>query len=187
MEEIWKDIEGDYKGLYQVSNLGSVRSLDRYYSIGLLRKGRIIKPFVNRQGYLVVDLKKNGKRKHFFVHRLVGTYFVPNPNNYPCINHLDRNPKNNICSNLEWVTQQMNISYLPTAKYRSEVMTNRTDMSKPVLQLTKEGWLFKEWPSTNEIERELGYFATVIAECCRGNGRRKSAYGFKWVYKEKAA
>ena len=187
MEEIWKDIEGDYKGLYQASNLGRVRSLDRYDSMGRLRKGKIIKPWNNGYGYLVVDLKKNGKRKHFFVHRLVAFCFIPNPNNYPCINHRDRNPQNNISSNLEWVTHHLNNSYLPTVKYKSEVMTNRSDMSKPVLQLTQEGWLFKEWPSTNEIERELGYFATIIAECCRGNGRRKSAYGFKWMYKEKAA
>lgn len=181
----WRPVVG-YEGLYEVNNLGEIRSLDKFVNRNggiTCMTGRILKAWLNNQGYYIIDLYKDGKRKHIGVHRLVGQAFIPNPNSYPHINHLDRNPKNNRVENLEWVTPHLNNSYPPTLEYKSQVMTNRDDLSKPVLQLTNEGWLFKEWPSTNEIERQLGYFSTTIAECCRGNGRHHTAYGFRWEYK----
>lgn len=179
--EIWKDIENWPN--YMVSDLGRVKSLN-YSRTG---EERILKCWTNQTGYLRVGLWKDGTKKNCLVHQLVAKAFIPNPNNWTCINHLDRNRTNNVVSNLEWTTHHLNNSYHPTLEYKSKVMTNRSDMSKPVLQLTKEGWLLNEWPSLHEIERQLGYCHSIIGECCRGNGRRKSAYGFKWVYKEKAA
>ncbi len=105
MKEIWKDIEG-YEGLYQVSNLGDVRSLK--YAGG--NKVKILKQG-NVNGYKRVSLHKNNKQKNYFVHRLVAMTFIPNPNNLPLVNHKDENKTNNSVDNLEWCTQKYNINY----------------------------------------------------------------------------
>ena len=98
--EIWKDIKG-YEGLYQISNLGNVKSLktnkNLYYS--------------KSRNYLRVSLNKNGIRKGCSIHRLVAQTFIPNPNNYPCVNHKDCNGNNNKVNNLEWCTYKQNNSY----------------------------------------------------------------------------
>jgi hypothetical protein len=102
--EIWRDISG-YENLYQESNFGRSR---RCYKNG---KIKILKPWINRQGYLIVDLCKNGKSKHFHVHRLVAQTFIPNPENKPEPNHEDGNKFNNHVSNLKWVTKSENIQH----------------------------------------------------------------------------
>ena len=114
MEEIWKDIEG-YTGIYQVSNLGRVRSLDRdvvgkngvtqHYKAGFKTQRQ------DKDGYLRVSLSKRGKSKGFGVHRLVAQAFIPNPDNLPQVNHRDENPSNNKADNLEWCTQSYNNAY----------------------------------------------------------------------------
>lgn len=107
MEEVWKDVKG-YEGIYQVSNIGRVRSLDRWTN-GLkhmFKRGCIRKPF-DTTGYDSVTLSNSGD-KTFMVHRLVADAFIPNPNKLPCVNHIDGNKKNNIVSNLEWVTYEEN-------------------------------------------------------------------------------
>lgn len=110
MEEIWKDIP-DYNG-YQVSNLGRVKTLDRtvIYSNGLKvkYKGKILKEFNHKHNYSCVNLWKNNKAKTFLIHRLVAQAFIPNPNYYNEINHIDNNRKNNVVSNLEWCTHKEN-------------------------------------------------------------------------------
>lgn len=109
-EEIWRDIEG-YEGLYEVSNLGRVRSSDSYNSLGRLHlKGRIRKPVVVR-GYLRVELCKEGKGKWFYVHRLVAHVFIPNPEGLPEINHRDENKTNNLVDNLEYCDRKYNCNY----------------------------------------------------------------------------
>ena len=115
MEEIWKPVIG-YEGLYEVSNLGRVRSVDRLvkYSNGQihLHKGRILSPgLVHKLGYLQVALCNNGKIKHKMVYRLVAEAFLPNPDNLPQVNHKDENPFNNCVDNLEWCTIEYNINY----------------------------------------------------------------------------
>lgn len=100
MQEIWKDIK-DYEGLYKISNLGNVKSLktnkNLYYS--------------KSKNYLRVSLNKDGIRKGYSIHRLVAEAFIPNPNNYPCVNHKDCNGNNNNVDNLEWCTHKQNNSY----------------------------------------------------------------------------
>lgn len=88
MVEFWKDIN-DYEGLYQVSNLGRVKSLTRILKDGRKWEEKIIKPGNNGHGYLQVNLHKNGKQKNFFIHRLVAEAFIPNPDNLPYVNHKD--------------------------------------------------------------------------------------------------
>lgn len=117
MQEIWKDING-YEGYYQVSNYGRVKSFDTIVPSGTknhimhqrIRKGKFLKQFDNGRGYLKVTLGYNG-RKSFFVHKLVATAFIPNPNNYIEVNHIDENKYNNIVSNLEWCDRKYNCNY----------------------------------------------------------------------------
>lgn len=109
-EEIWKDIEG-YEGLYQVSNLGRVRSFDRIDRLGRLRPGVILRPLMNTYGYIQVSFCKEGKEKKLQVHRLVAQAFIPNPEGLPQINHKDENPKNNRVDNLEWCDGKYNCNY----------------------------------------------------------------------------
>lgn len=104
MEEIWKDVPG-YEDRYQVSNLCRVRSKDRYVRKNFLRKGKLLKPSLNTQGYLWFSTWKG---QHLRVHRAVALAFIPNPNNYPFVNHKDGNKLNNSIINLEWCTVQMN-------------------------------------------------------------------------------
>lgn len=111
-KEEWRDIK-NYEGKYQVSNLGRVRSLDRFVnSINGKRKvkGQIMS-FTTRSGYNVLVLRKNNMRKSKQVHRLVAEAFIPNINNKPFVNHKDFNRKNNNVDNLEWVTQKENVHW----------------------------------------------------------------------------
>lgn len=114
MQEIWKDING-YEGLYQVSNLGNVRSMDRIviYSDGrkVKTKGKLLKPTMRKSGYYYVSLSRNSDCPKFDVHRLVAQAFVDNPYNHPVVNHLDGCKTNNAASNLEWTTHTENIRH----------------------------------------------------------------------------
>jgi len=106
MEEIWKPIEWT-EGGYEVSNLGRVRSMKQYYGV----IARIMPATIQKKGYKAVMFHINGKAKCTKVHRLVAEAFIPNPDNLPCINHIDGNKLNNQASNLEWCTYQQNMQH----------------------------------------------------------------------------
>ena len=108
-EEIWRPVVG-YEGLYEVSNTGRVRSLDRYVRRNYFKKGRILK-LNDRRGYLFVELCLNNKTKNFSVHRLVAQAFIPNPDNLPQVNHIDEDKLNNRVENLEWCDSKYNSNY----------------------------------------------------------------------------
>ena len=108
MIEEWRPIEG-YEGLYEVSNLGRVRSLDRFYY--RLHKGKVLSPTKDRYGYLTVTLNCNGKSKTIKIHRLVAQAFLPNPDNLPQVNHKDEDKTNNNVDNLEWCTAKYNVNF----------------------------------------------------------------------------
>ena len=164
MEEVWCPIKG-FENIYEVSDQGRVRSLK-------FGKERILKPGKIQNGYLKVNLWKNGEMKQCKVHRLVAQTFIPNPDNLPQVNHKDENKTNNSVQNLEWCDQKYNINY-----------GTRTDRcSKPVLQYTKSGELVGEWKSATDVQRTLGYFGTYISACC--NGKLKSSYNFIWKFKD---
>lgn len=167
MEEIYKDIEG-YEGLYQVSNLGNVKSLKNNKT----KKEKVLKLEI-RNGYLKVDLCKNKTRKTYFVHRLVANAFLHNPHNYPCVNHKDECRTNNEVENLEWCTHKYNLEYNNGQKRRAE------SRSKKVYQYSKEGELISVFESISECGRN-GYNFGHVSACCLG--KRKTHKGFKWSY-----
>ena len=121
MEEVWRTIVG-YEGLYVVSNMGRVRSLERIDSLGRVVKEKILSPSKNgNEGYLFVYLYKNGKSKNHYIHRLVLSAFAPceNMENLE-VNHLDENKENNNLNNLEWITHKDNQNYGTRNKRISE-------------------------------------------------------------------
>lgn len=195
MKEIWRDIK-DYEGLYQVSNLGRVRSLDHYVkykgnSIRLVQ-GTIMKLKLNRYGYLEVSLCKNGKHKSYIIHRLVAMTFPDlvnwieeakgKPFNKIDVNHKDENKLNNCVTNLEWCTKGYNIRYGTGIKRRSVTQKKTMPTIKPVLQYTLDMVLIKEYPSIREAERQTGIYNQNIIRCCKG--KVKSAGGYIWRYKD---
>ena len=167
--EIWKDITG-YEGLYQVSNLGRVKSLKYKRS----NKEKIIKSYVRKLGYLAVSLYKENKFKIFSIHRLVAQAFVPNPNNLPCINHKDENPSNNIWTNLEWCTYEYNNNY------GAHNIRQANTKSKPIKQISLDGTVVKIWPSALVACKENEYNRSSISFCCKGI--RKTHKGYLWAY-----
>lgn len=130
MQEIWRDIP-NFENLYQVSNFGNVKTLEKYVGTGIKnnlkvkRKERLLKQY-NKRGYLQVSLSKNHKRYYFGVHRLVAQAFLPNPNNLPQVNHIDENPLNNNLSNLEWCSAKYNCNY----GNRNKKIYNKTSFRK---------------------------------------------------------
>lgn len=117
-EEVWKDVIG-YEGYYQVSNIGTVRSIERtvtyQFKTGVSKTMRLQSysrtQFLNARGYWSVTLSKDGKTKTYVVHILVAKAFIPNVGNKPCVNHKDLNRQNNTVENLEWVTHQENMAH----------------------------------------------------------------------------
>ena len=105
MHEIWKPIR-DYEGLYEVSNLGGIKRLENDKN----RKEKILKPYKNKLGYLCINLCRDNKVKQMYVHRLVAIAFIPNPENKPCIDHINTIPNDNRVENLRWVTYKENMN-----------------------------------------------------------------------------
>lgn len=130
--EVWKDIKG-YEGLYQVSNKGRVKSMDRYANNnGTLqfRPERILKQNIQNTGTnkrCAVTLSKDGKITRIRVHRLVAAAFIPNPENKPHIDHIDTDSTNNAVENLRWVTPKENMNNPLTKKRQSESKKGHPD------------------------------------------------------------
>lgn len=180
MKELWKDIKG-YEGYYQVSNLGRVRSVDRWVANSgdtkKFLKGRIRKLNYLNNGYLVAHLLKEGKSEPYYVHRLVAEAFIPNPDNLPIINHKDEVKTNNHVDNLEWCTYSYNSNY-GTAIERAR--KNNEGRCKKVYQYNLDGEFIREWESAMEVERQLGYSDSSIVDCCKG--KSKTAYKHIWSF-----
>ena len=161
MTETWKAISG-YEGLYEVSDLGRVKSLN-YNRTGM---ENILKPGTNHKGYLHVSLYKDGHVKTVKVHRLVAESFIPNPQGLETVNHKDEVKTNNTVTNLEWMSRADNKRY---------------SANKPVQMLDKStGELLATLPSTMEASRITGINQVDICICC--NGKLKSAGGYIWRY-----
>ena len=192
MTEQWRTAVYDgeiYEGLYKVSNLGRILSLD-YKHTG---KPGLMTPGTDKDGYFQVNLCKNGESKTCRVHRLVAQTFIPNPENKPCINHKiegDEGKKINIVifnedgtvdeerTTIEWVTYEENNNY-GTHNERSAKARTNGKLSKRVLQLSLTGDLIREWESTSECGRN-GFNKGRVSECC--NGKQKTHKGFRFMF-----
>lgn len=148
--ELWKDIEG-YEGLYQISNMGRVKSLGGKAS----HKNEMILKLGIRNTYNVVNLRKNNNKKSFQIHRLVANAFIPNPNNYPIINHKDENPLNNCVDNLEWCTQKHNVIHSRHKMYKQR---------KIIYSDINEKYIFKSKSHSNVKGKKYiyDYYRVVI-------------------------
>ena len=152
MEEIWKDVVG-YEGLYQISNIGRLRTVTRpiHYSRGIrIKKGFVKKNLLSTTGYYTTYLVKDGKRHVKQIHRLVAEAFIPNPKNYPIINHKDENPLNNCVDNLEWCTQYYNVHY------GTGLLRNGLARRKKILQYDRDGNFIKMFNGRCEAIKEIG-------------------------------
>lgn len=184
MKEIWKDVKG-YEGLYIVSNFGNVKSLDRYmnnkHHTKTLKKGKLLKnSLIKKTGYLRVTLSNKGKYISKSVHRLVAEAFIPNPNNYPQINHIDEDKQNNRADNLEWCTALYNNNYGNHSKNISKTRTKNKKGFKKVFQYNKKMEIICIYNSTREVGRKYNVSNNIISRCCRGI--KKEYLGYIWRY-----
>lgn len=185
MREEWKDIEG-YEGIYQVSNYGRVKSLDRQVSNGKglkLQPGRLLSQSYNQKGYPIVYLSKNAKQKTITVHRLVALAFVKNIDKKPQVNHIDGIKTNNKANNLEWCTNSEN--QLHAYRLGLNYVTGRAGKPKrAVIQIDiNTGEHISEHPSIAEATKSIGFTSkSNIGSCCRG--LKKTVGGYGWIYKD---
>lgn len=174
MVETYKTIIG-FEGLYEVSNTGKVRSLDRIVNgkNGLTKlKGKILKTSLQR-GYKGINLFKNGKIKRVTIHRMVGIHFIDNPNNYKCINHIDGNKLNNNVSNLEWCNHLQNLIHARI------LGLNKSE--KKIAQFDFYGNKLNDFKSLADASRYIGKYE-MRGNITRAIKNNKTAFGFKWKY-----
>lgn len=184
--EEWRDVVG-YEGYYMVSSFGRIISLERHntrlngtrYSV----KRRLLKPNTSKHNgilYSYICFRKNCSRIVVGIHRLVAMAFLPNPCNYPEIDHIDRDGTNNNVSNLRWCTRSMNMRNERTVIVHKQAMTGRKlpSLRKPVVKL-KHGVLEKTYDSVTEASKD-GYSISAIVRVCKNRGHTHK--GFKWMY-----
>ena len=204
MEEQWKNISFidkgilyDYTKIYQVSNTGKIRSLNRQIFIKQYKRknntqtlshcrnisGKNIKIAIHR-GYATVYLyNKDNVCKCHLVHRIVAKMFIENPKKLPCINHKDGNKLNNNVDNLEWCTYSDNLKHAYRTGLKNSTFIQLKKLhkfnEKPVLQYDLNGVFIHKYESKKELEKN-GYNKKYINRVCRGE--RNSYRGFIWKY-----
>lgn len=183
--EEWTDIKG-YEGVYQVSNLGRIKRFSFFKNIRSNGKQyveeHILKGRKRKDRYIVVGLCVNSVCKIHLVHRLVANAFIPNPQNFPHINHKDENKSNNKVCNLEWCNQKYNSNYGTSAQRISAKLTNGK-RSKNVEQYDKDGTFIQSFPSASEAARVLNIPVSSIVRCCNNSPQYSIVAGYQWKYK----
>lgn len=176
--EIWKDIKG-FENCYQISNLGRIKSKDRYVRVcgggKRLVKSKIIKPNICTNGYYEASLNYAGKRTVKLLHRVVAETFLDNPNNLPEVNHKDEDISNNCVDNLEWCTSKYNANYGNRNKKMREKAKTRS-----VCQYSKTGEFIAKWDSIIDACNETGADTAAIIRVCKG--KQKTSMGYLWRY-----
>lgn len=185
-KEIWKDIEG-YEGLYQVSNQGNVRSLDRIVNApnGVrTSKGKVLTQY-KCGNYSKVTLSKSSKYKTYDVHHIVAKAFIPNPNNYPQVNHKNENRYDNRAENLEWCTAKYNANYGTRNKRLSEnhkvpcKLETKQKLGRSVVAY-KDNMIIGEYYSIKECSRVLGLDEHCIHLVLQGKYSQTKGYIIKY-------
>ena len=196
MKEIWKPIIG-YENLYEVSNLGNIRSIDRMVSRvdrwgnkgSVLIKGILLVPVKMKSGYLQVSLCKNGTSKRFLIHRIVASAFIENPYNKETVNHKNEIKADNRVENLEWMTLVENLRYGTGSerghsnrdrKWHREHKAGLNPNAKKIIQLTKDGNFIREWDCIKSASETLGICMSSI--CAVARGKAHTAGNYKWKY-----
>ena len=193
MKEIWKDIK-NYEGLYQVSNLGNIKSIDHYILqnnngtyINRLYKGKLIKLQKERNGYIKVHLCKKGISKWFSVHRLVAEAFILHNEINNIVNHIDNNPSNNNVNNLEWTTYKGNMQWATKQKrmkYNTDNLKKAQETRKrKVIAIDKNGNEY-EFNSQVEASKILNCNRKHIGSICKNKYGYKTTNGYSFKYKE---
>ena len=196
-KETWRPVKG-YEGLYEVSDLGRVRSLDRRVSgktvhkDGQFKSGKILKPYVNSLGYSRITLSKEGSTERFQLHRLVAEAFIPNREGLPCVSHEDDDPSNNRASNLRWCTYSYNNNRERHRRLLSEATSRNAPNRRRVAKYTLDGELVAVYRSIIEAAEANGVLFTGVQTCCAGgqkDSRKKGGFrkvnsykGFVWKY-----
>lgn len=172
--ELWKDIEG-YEGLYQVSNLGRIKSILFRNNICTKEREKIINAETNKRNRQYISLYKNGKRKNIAVHRLVAKAFIPNPNNLPQVNHIDGNPKNNNIKNLEWCSASYNMKHAYINNLSKLKEYNKKN-SKAIIR--NDG---KKYNNSYDASKELMVSVCSIRDVLKGRIKSCKGYTFKYL------
>lgn len=159
---IWKPIP-NFEDLYEISNTGEVRSINPRY-----KNKSILKQSLNNKGYKTVCLCRKSVQKTFNVHRLVALVFIPNPNNFPCVNHKDEDKTNNNADNLEWC------SYYYNNVYGHRLTKSSLKQSVPI-RCIETGIIYS---SAYAAQQKTDIKQSGIWRCC--HGQRKTAGGFHW-------
>ena len=182
MTEEWKDIQG-YEGKYQVSNFGQIRSLQYKGRKRLL----ILKPVIKATGYLVVSL--NGCQKH--IHRLVAEAFIPNPHNYPVVDHINTEKSDNSASNLRWCSIKDNVNNPISKELRIKMVRHKCKgrlgkdslTHKAVYQFSIAGKFVRRWECMSDACRHYNIDTGSMTRVCQG--KCHTAKGFVWRYQNK--
>lgn len=176
-QEEWRDIEG-FEGLYQVSNYGRVKSLQREVrantcGVRMLAE-KVLRASKNNAGYMLVVLCKNGKHFNKMVHRLVAEAFIANPNGFKEVNHKDENKLNNNIENLEWCNRVYNATYGTGVERCAKQKWKSIDM------IDLNGCVLQTFDSALQAEKETGINRKNISSVCLG--KRNIAGGYNWRF-----
>lgn len=179
--EEWRPVVG-FEGLYEVSNIGRVRSLTRYK--------KVIKPIITNTGYFQYQLWHNGVCRTGLAHRLVAQAFVPNTDNKPIVNHIDENKLNNSADNLEWVTHVENCNYgtaiarrTAHLDYSKRRINNKHQIevaSKPIIQLDENGDPLRWWESITKCSAAIGVSRSAIGKAIKRGGKIRQGFQFRY-------
>lgn len=180
--EIWKDIKG-YEGLYQISNLGNVKSVKRRikYSNGTIVSypEKILKGFISTSGYKAVDLYENKKKKKFYIHRLVAEAFVDNPLNKPEVNHINENKLDNRFENLEWCTSSENKLAGTVIERANKTRKDRKTAYKKVGMYNLNNDLIQIFDNIGIAEKSTGVNRKTIYNSCNNKVKPRN---YIWKY-----
>ncbi len=148
---------------YAISNLGRLKNV---------KTGKLLVPVKKHNGYLAYHLCQDGKKKSFMAHRLVATYFIPNPENKPCVNHIDGDKENNMVLNLEWCTNQENTVHAQENKLKED--------NKPILATDLKTGEKAVFYSIGECASFLGTNRGSIHRVLTGKRRKHKNFTFEY-------